>query len=193
MKKHQLEQYCREHAGQALTPEARNYLEKNRELSREVDQLIAMQSLISLKKYEHPDPDAVARCQAGVQDRIAAHRQASVWSRLREWFYLHEQAPVPAYAAIALIVFSLGSFVLYSVGRTADAPMLAEERSSELSPVVVAEVPRETNQVSAEMVADIPASEKPIIVLKVDRTAEATSGSPVTFGGDQSVPVSYEP
>lgn len=191
MNKKQLEQYCREHAGEPLSLEAEAVQKSNPGLQREVDELIALKKLIALKRHEQPDPGALARCQAGVQARIAAHRNASLWARLREWFELHEQAPAPAFAAAALLVLMAGSAVFYSVGRTGIQPSVAATPASrEILPVAVAESPV-TNEAPREMVADIPAQRKPIILLRVDQTGEAPAGG-VTFGGEESRPVSYE-
>jgi len=192
MNKNELKQFCLEHAGEDLPAEAKSFLDQNPAVKSEVDQLIAIRKILALKKYEQPDPRVLDRCISGVNARIENRRRASSWSRIREWFELHEQAPAPAYAAAALALVVTGSALFYSVGRSGHAPAIAEKSTAEIAPVVVAESPAETNQSAREMIADIPAAQKPIILLKVDRTGETGTGSPVTFGGDQSVPVSYE-
>lgn len=188
-----LRQYCREHAGEDLTAEARALLERDPALKCEVEQLAFIKKLISLKQYEQPEPGALARCQAGVQARIAAHQDAGLLMRVREWFEIEGPAASAVYAAAALAIVLLSSAVLYSVGRTGEPPAVVQSSTAELVPVVVADSPAPaTNDSPAEMIADIPASQKPVIMFRVDKTGEKPTATDVNYGGQNTVPVNYE-
>jgi len=192
MNKKDLERYCLEHAGEPLPPDANECLDRDPALRQRIDQLIALQKLIRLKNHEQPDPGAVSRCQVGVSNRIQKRQHASIWFRLREWFELHEQAPAPAYAAVALAAIIASSAIFYSVGRGGAAAAITEKSNIEMIPVVVADRSIQTNETTLQMVADHPPARKPIVILRVDQTLESNAGGSVTFGGAQSVPVSYE-
>lgn len=192
MNNEQLKTYCREHAGEPMTAEAEAVLQRDPELKREVDQLVAIQKLISLKRHEQPAIGSADRCARAVSERIALDRQAGLIHRLRAWFAYESPVPGYAYAAAAL---ALAAGLSLALRQPIDSPAVTAIESPE--PVLeratfAAEPIAETNETAA-LASSVPAPEKPIIMLRVNADELIdTPRSGLTFGGDSSVPVSYE-
>lgn len=192
MNDEQLKTYCREHAGETMTAEAEALLQRDPELKREVDQLIAIQKLISLKRHEQPAIGSAERCARAVSERIARDRQLSLADRLRAWFTYESPLPGYAYAAAAL---ALAAGLTLALRQPLESPAVAVIETSEPvmeQAVFAAEPIAETNEAAA-LASSVPAPEKPIIMLRVNADELIdTPRSGLTFGGDSSVPVSYE-
>ncbi len=192
MNDEQLKIYCREHAGEALTAEAEALLQRDPELKREVDQLIVIQKLMSLKRHEQPAIGSAERCARAVSERIARDRQASFAERLRAWFTYESPVPGYVYAAAAVVVAVGLTLTLQQPGSTPAVAVMAPPEPVIEQVTFVAEALAETNEASV-MTASTPAPEKPIIMLRVNADELIdTPRSGLTFGGDSSVPVSYE-
>lgn len=189
----ELRTYCREHAGEELPAAARALLGREPELQREVDRQIAIQQLMALKNHEQPDAGGLDRCLRAMNARIDAGEKTSLATRIREWFIIESPVPAYAYAAAALVVAALGATLLAG-GRAVDGPALAEPSASPavIEPVVFAAetTGAETNE--AVIAASEPVMPKPIIMLRVNADEFPANGGGLTFGGDASVPVSYE-
>jgi hypothetical protein len=188
----QLKIYCREHAGETLTAEAEALLQRDPELKREVDQLIAIQKLMSLKRHEQPAIGSAERCARAVSDRIARDRQSSFAERFRAWFAYESPVPGYVYAATALVVAAGLTLTLQQPGSP-PAVAVMDPPEPVIEPATFArESVTETNETGI-MTASTPAPEKPIIMLRVNADELIdTPRSGLTFGGDSSVPVSYE-
>jgi RNA polymerase sigma factor (sigma-70 family) len=192
--------YCLEHAGEPLPAEARALLLQDPELKRQVEQLVLVQKLISLKRHEQPDPAALPRCLQAVQARIGQREQVSLFARLREWFEFEAPAPAMAYgfAVAALLLVGAGVYVR---GLTEpSAPVVAEvlpvetlELATELDPtpmVLAFQDEPELEENEPALAADMPSLDKPVIMLRVN--ALPPSGGRMSFGPDASTPVNFE-
>ena len=189
MNNEELKKYCREHAGEDMSLEADALLKSDANLQREVDQQIAIQRLMALKRNELPQTGSAERCLRAVQGRIETKERLSVIETIRSWFTYDTPSPALVYAAATMVVLVLGAFV-FMRGDIAGEPMLADTPEAVIQPVAMTpEV--ETNQ--SVVVVSEPVLQKPIIMLRVeaDQIPESPRGG-LTFGGDTSVPVSYE-
>ncbi len=199
MNEHELKQYCLEHAGEDLSAEAEALLRRDPDLKRQVDRLVAVKNLVSLKRYEQPDPACLDRCLRGVREQVAV-RHESVWDRLVSLFEF--ERPALAYGMAALAVAVVGSAVVLNRGGldvpsiVQNAPQISEESLTPEPVVFVAEAvqPEEptiaTEIASAESV--FPAFNKPIIFLRTDNTNIQPSTPRMQINGGQVVPVSFE-
>lgn len=197
MNESELRAYCLEHAGERLPAEAEALLARDPELKKQVDRLVAVSRLISLKKYEQPDADAARRCMTAVNRRILEREEAGLAARIREWFTFEQPVMAVAYAAAALVVCALGVGLLTNREPEAvsvavnEAPAVQPQqplpepvqmRMEPVSPAVEAQI--------AEAVRENYAGfEKPLIVLRVDSNPGT---SRMSFGSDASVPVSFD-
>jgi len=201
MNESELKQYCLEHAGETLPAEAEALLKRDPGLKRQVDQLILVSKLISLKRYEQPHATCAERCVNAVTARIKEQQNASAWTRLTEWFADEQPAARWAYGMAALFICAVGiSFALR------ENPVGAEVAAVPEVPVIQADVAPEVVEVLAEVTppvsepaenvavatADFPAFEKPLIVLQVNATNPQPTSRGMSFGPGPSVPVSFE-
>jgi hypothetical protein len=201
MNESELKQYCLEHAGETLTAEAEALLKRNPELKRQVDQLVMVSKIISLKRYEQPHATCEQRCVNAVTARIEELQDASAWTKLTGWFADEQPAARWVYGMAALLICAVGiSFALREnpvgtdmaavpevpVIQTDVAPEVVETLA-EVTPVVV-----EPAEEVAIATADFPAFEKPLIVLQVNATNPQPSSRGMSFGPGPSVPVSFE-
>lgn len=191
MNEAELKTFCREHAGEDMPPEAIALLARDPELRREVDQLIMVQRLMSLKTYEAPGPGSADRCIRAVQARIESREKLSLLETIRSWFTYDTPSPSFVYAAATLAVCVLGASMWIQSSGANKNVLVESTPDPVLSPVALT-TPVETNQ--QQMAATPPVTEKPIIMLRVNSDAITEApGRGLTFGGDESVPVSYEP
>lgn len=199
MNESELKQYCLEHAGETLPAEAEAFLKSNPEIKRQVDQLVFVSKLISLKKYEQPHATCALRCINAVNARIEEDRNASAWTRLGNWFADQHAAAQLSYGLAAMIICMVGlNFFMGSdqggaeIATAPDVPTI----ESDAAPKVVetlAEVITPASEKIEEVAIntkEFPAFEKPLIVLQVSSNPQPSSG--ISFGGGASVPVSFE-
>jgi anti-sigma-K factor RskA len=100
--------------------------------------------------------------------------------------------PGSLYAAAAVVVAVGLTLTLQQPGSTPAVAVMAPPEPVIEQVTFVAEALAETNEASV-MTASTPAPEKPIIMLRVNADELIdTPRSGLTFGGDSSVPVSYE-
>jgi len=191
MNENELKTYCLEHAGEQLPPEAAALVQRNPDLKRQVDQLIAVQRLMSLKRYEQPSAASMSRCQRGIHEQIV-NQPAGIWAKLQSWFEFEQ--PAMAYGLVAVALAVVGGWV--AINRTAtEGPVVAVEIPLTVEPVVmVADVPDETvaETLAAIEPAPFPAFDKPLIFLGPDTTNIQPTRPGMTIGGGQLVPVSFE-
>ena len=192
MKESELRQYCLEHAGEKLTPEAEALLAKDPELKEQVDQLAAVQKLISLKRYEQPSPDVLERCLTAVNEKIESKQKAGIVERLRDWVAYEPVAMQYGYAtaAVILCIVVVGLFLVVptnkvQVAQQDDAPA-AVPAAEEVAPVEAG--------LGQQLAVAAPTNEainKPIIVMRVNSNQPANQRG-MTIGGNQVMPVSFE-
>lgn len=191
MNENELKTYCLEHAGEQLPPEAAALLQRNPELKKQVDQLVAVRNLMSLKRHEQPSDFAIQRCQRGIHEQIV-NQPAGIWAKIQSWFEFEQPAMAYGLAALALAV--VGGLV--AINRPAsEAPVVAAEVPLVVEPVMMlADVPEEAvvETLAAIDPAPFPAFDKPLIFLGPDTTNIHPSRSGMTIGGGQLVPVSFE-
>jgi len=202
----ELKTYCLEHAGETLPAEAEARMQRDPELKKQVERLILVKKIISLKQYEQPHPSCTLRCIRAVNARIEQDRQSPIQSRLREWFGFEQPAQRWAYGAAALLIGMVGAGLFVS-GGSSDL-VVAEADVSVPPPAAVMEISGEPDVVSVELamvpeaIAEeeqlaavapniIPSSEKPLIMLRVGADFPAERGR-MKFGGEASTPVSFE-
>jgi len=187
----ELRTFCREHAGEELPPEAIALLHRDPALRREVDQLVAVRRLMSLKSHERPMTGAADRCLRAVNQRIDAREQISIIDTIRSWFTYDTPSPALAYLAVALAIGVFGAVIARN-GSLPESPSASAVKAEPvIAPVEVATI-LETNL--QEVAAQATAIEKPVIMLRMPpHTIPDAPGGGLTFGGDASVPVSYEP
>lgn len=192
MNENELKTYCLEHAGEQLPAEADALLQRNFELKRQVDQLIAVQRLMSLKRYEQPSDPSMIRCQRGIRKQIE-QQPAGLWAKLQSWFAFEQPAMVYGLAAIALALVS--SFVLMNRSDVA-GPVVATDTPVVVEPVVMTvDVPADISPIetyASVNPANFPAFDKPLIFLGPDTTNIQPTRSGMTIGGGQLVPVSFD-
>jgi hypothetical protein len=191
MNENELKTYCLEHAGEQLPADAEAMLQRNPDLKRHVDQLIAVRNLISLKHYEQPSDVAMNRCMRGIHEQVV-RRPVGFWAKVQSWFEFEQ--PAMAYGVAALALAVVGGLVALN-RPAAEGPVVAVEAPVVMESVVmVADVPDET---VVETLASIeptafPAFDKPLIFLGPDTTNIQPTRSGMTIGGGQIVPVSFD-
>lgn len=194
MNESELRTYCLEHAGEPMPAEAEALLRRDAELKRQVDRLVAVKNLMSLKNYEQPSAGSLDRCLRGVRAQIA--QPVSVWDRIREAFTFEQ--PALAYGVAALVLAVAGAAVVLNRGTPA-GPAFVEQtpettvESVVSEPVVVSVEPVEPDPEPQVVVAEtFPAFDKPWIVLRTENTNIQPSRPGMSIGGGQVVPVSFE-
>lgn len=195
MNKSELKQYCLEHAGEELPAEAQALLAGDPELKKQVDQLITVQKLVSLKRYEKPSDDSLERCIRGVNKEIANNR-LSLSAIFREWIAFEPQAVRYASAVAAVLVCAIGiSFLATKEKMSVD---VAAQQHSDAAMRAVPEPVALTTETdglddafAASNIESNPAYEKPVIVLRVASNQQPRP-SGMTIGGGQVMPVSFE-
>ena len=191
MNENELKTYCLEHAGENLPPEAAALLQRDAELKRQVDQLIAVRNLISLKRYEQPSDFAMNRCLRGIHEQIE-RQPVGFWAKVQSWFEFEQPALAYSLAALALAVVG-GLFVMNR--PASEGPVIAAEAPVVMEPVMmVADVPDEAvvETLAAIEPTPFPAFDKPLIFLGPDTTNIQPTRSGMTIGGGQLMPVSFE-
>lgn len=197
MNENELRTYCLEHAGETLPAEAEALLSRDPELKKQVDRLIAVSRLISLKKYEQPEPACLHRCIQSVNERIQERREGGLMVQIREWFAFEPYAGRLAYTAAALVVCAVG-IGLFLRGGAPQGVNVASQENPVVRPEIIPEpvemkvetiAPAAVEQI-AEVNREIPAFEKPLIVLRVDTNPQPSRG--ISFGSPETVPVSFD-
>lgn len=191
MNEETLRTYCREHVGEELPAAARALLGREPELQQEVDRQVAVQHLMALKKHEQPDPGSLDRCLRGVNERLDARAGQSLFARIRAWFTYESPVPAYAYAVAALVVVGLGVTLYLEASDISGSAVAVESAPAVIEPVLFASEPDLAATNDAVIAATEPVVTKPIIMLRVNADEFAPPGG-MTFGGDSSMPVSYE-
>lgn len=190
-------QWCLEHAGEPLTPDAEAYLKEHPEVRLEVERLALMAKLMSLKNHEEPAPQMETRCIARVQERIQSRRQ-------RGWLYRLEDAltlnPAPVWAAAAaLAVMGAGFWVTLHTASDTEVAAIPEVDAvtapvslaavEEARPSVVQTSPA-VNVASADRV--IPLNEKPILFLRMESNQLPLNSDQLIYGNGGTMPVRFD-
>jgi len=200
MNENELRTYCFEHAGEPLPAEAEALLNRDPQLKKQVEQLIMVSKLVSLKKYEQPHAACLNRCIQSVNARIEERRRGGILVRVREWFDVESPASSFAYAAAALLVCAAGVGLFVRAGHTERVMVAAQETApiqSEAVPEPVVMVIEsiqpavEEEQIVAVERETYPAFDKPLIVLQVNSNPQPSSPR-MQFGPGTTVPVRFD-
>ncbi len=177
-----------------MPAEAEALLQRDAALRHEVNQLVAVRRLLALKRHEQPGPGSVDRCLRGVQARIEADGKRSFVAKIRAWFAYESPVPAYAYAAAALVFAAVGLAVFRQANDASPARALTSHEPAPL-PVETISLVEESLLATNDAIvaaAEPAAIEKPIIMLRVKAPDAPAERGGLTFGGDTSVPVSYE-
>jgi len=199
MNENELKTYCLEHAGENLPAEAEALLSRDPQLKKQVDQLIMVSKLISLKQYEQPHPACIQRCIQSVNARIEAQRKGGLLVRMRDWFDLEESAGQLAYAAAALVVCAVGIGLVLRGGAQEGVTVASQESpvvQTQAVPEPVVMTVESIHTAVEEQVATVereiyPAFDKPLIVLQVSSNPQPSSPR-MQFGPGSTVPVRFD-
>jgi len=198
MNENELKTYCLEHAGETLPAEAEALLNRDPQLKKQVDQLILVSQLVSLKKYEQPHAACLNRCIQSVNARIEERRHGGLLVQVREWFDAETSAAQFAYAAAALLVCAVGIGFIVRGGST-EVVNVASQEAPTMQPAVpepVEMVVESIHPAMEEQIAEVereiyPAFDKPLIVLQVSSNPQPSSPR-MQFGPGSTVPVSFD-
>ncbi len=202
----ELNHYCLEHAGEELSAEALEHLRQNPVLKAEVDRLAAVGRIIALTRYTVPDPAASRRCAMAVQARIEQARNTTWLARVKEWWML-DAPPVAGWAYGSAVAALLVAGLVFYPDRAAETPALitAVETAEPIALATLEPVPAKNEMADLALFAlagqeqDEPPAlpvladfDKPLIFLRAPGEVPPPARGRMTFGGDSSVPVSFE-
>lgn len=190
--------YCLEHAGEVLPPDAEALIQHDPALRREVERLVAVKRLVSLKRHEQPDQAALERCIRSFDERAALRGWPALQTRIRDWAAFNAPVPAMAWAAAVLIMLAAASMVY--VGNREAAPLavssdLPTNPPDSATPGVFATTSpdsSETNEAANIASADTPTREKPLIILRLPSGELPRENGRASFGNEETVPVSFD-
>ncbi len=182
MNEQELISYCREHAGEDLPAECRDYLESHPDLRKEVDRLVLVAGLVSLKRYETPDPAAETRMSAAIRSAIRKTSSAPWWIRL------FDRSESPAFGlGFAAACLALAGLGVVLVMTPANPPSLVEKALE--SPQAVEAQVAEHSETQATNDLD-PAL--PVTVMQVASNTHPVRSGDIQYGTGLTIPVRYD-
>ncbi|HMP73710.1 MAG TPA: hypothetical protein PKE55_10650 [Kiritimatiellia bacterium] len=193
MNDEELKRSCLEHAGEDPSPEQAEYLARHPEVRAEVEDLAWMGRLMSLKRYEMPDPAMRAECQARVRQRIEDGQHRRWWLRLEDALTFH---PAPVWAA-ALALLLVAGGLWYHLDHEEGLTTLAESRpevAEEVSTQEVVLVQIDSEELDEVLLADVAESAVdplPVVLIQVASNVQPTRPSGLQYGPGRSMPVSF--
>ena len=176
----EIQDYCLEYAGEKLRPDVEAHLATCAACRKANEQALLVCKLISLKKYEQPDPGFEARSLDRIRNSIYEIEE----KRQHRWSFLSifETGPIPALRyALAVAVLALTGLNFVSVQNLPTLPAVVMEEPAPVFEMSVAAAADTNPAVEIEL-----APAAPFLFASSNRQPGR-----VQYGPGPSVPVSY--